>query len=54
MVKHGCDFHFQVKLLVKVHHKNLTSLIGYCNEGTNKALIYEYMANGNLQEHLSG
>jgi len=54
MVKHGCDFYFQVKLLVRVHHKNLTSLIGYCNEGTNKALIYEYMANGNLQEHLSG
>ncbi|KAL2332308.1 hypothetical protein Fmac_019889 [Flemingia macrophylla] len=44
----------EVKLLMRVHHKNLTSLIGYCNEGTNKGLIYEYMANGNLQEHLSG
>ncbi|KAG5104185.1 hypothetical protein JHK82_041155 [Glycine max] len=48
------QFQAEVKLLVRVHHKNLTSLIGYCNEGTNKALIYEYMANGNLQEHLSG
>ncbi|KAL5156663.1 LRR receptor-like serine/threonine-protein kinase IOS1 [Glycine soja] len=48
------QFQAEVKLLIKVHHKNLTSLIGYCNEGTNKALIYEYMANGNLQEHLSG
>ncbi|RDX62676.1 LRR receptor-like serine/threonine-protein kinase IOS1, partial [Mucuna pruriens] len=54
------DFHgyqqflAEVKLLMRVHHKNLTSLIGYCNEGTNKSLIYEYMANGNLQEHLSG
>ncbi|KAG2371143.1 LRR receptor-like serine/threonine-protein [Vigna angularis] len=48
------QFQTEVKLLMRVHHKNLTSLVGYCNEGTNKGLIYEYMANGNLQEHLSG
>ncbi|XP_020223399.1 LRR receptor-like serine/threonine-protein kinase IOS1 [Cajanus cajan] len=48
------QFQAEVKLLMRVHHKNLTSLIGYCNEGTNKSLIYEYMANGNLQEHLFG
>ncbi|RDX71291.1 LRR receptor-like serine/threonine-protein kinase IOS1, partial [Mucuna pruriens] len=52
---HGYQqFQAEVKVLMRVHHKNLTSLIGYCNEGTNKGLIYEYMANGNLQEHLSG
>ncbi|KHN02408.1 Receptor-like protein kinase [Glycine soja] len=39
---------------MRVHHKNLTSLVGYCNEGTNKGLIYEYMNNGNLQEHITG
>ncbi|XP_052726717.1 LRR receptor-like serine/threonine-protein kinase IOS1 [Vigna angularis] len=48
------QFQTEVKLLMRVHHKNLTSLVGYCNEGTNKGFIYEYMANGNLQEHLSG
>ncbi|KAL2332315.1 hypothetical protein Fmac_019896 [Flemingia macrophylla] len=48
------QFQAEVKLLMRVHHKNLTSLVGYCNEGTDKGLIYEYMANGNLQEHLSG
>ncbi|KAI4305440.1 hypothetical protein L6164_028805 [Bauhinia variegata] len=48
------EFQAEVKLLMTVHHRNLTSLIGYCNEETNKGLIYEYMANGNLQEHLSG
>ncbi|XLT07838.1 hypothetical protein HN51_053631 [Arachis hypogaea] len=37
---------------MRVHHRNLTSLIGYCNEETNIALIYEYMENGNLEEHL--
>ena len=46
-------FQVQVKLLMRVHHRNLTSLVGYCNEGTNMALIYEYMANGNLDSHLS-
>ncbi|KAK8469752.1 hypothetical protein PHAVU_005G163901 [Phaseolus vulgaris] len=52
---HGYQqFQGEVKVLIRVHHKNLTSLIGYCNEGTNKALIYEYMAKGNLREHLSG
>ncbi|XP_028779003.1 probable LRR receptor-like serine/threonine-protein kinase At1g05700 [Neltuma alba] len=39
--------------LAKVHHKHLTSLIGYCDDGTNVALIYEYMANGDLAKHLS-
>ena len=44
----------QAQLLMIVHHKNLVSLVGFCDEGENKALIYEYMANGNLQQHLSG
>ncbi|KAL2332316.1 hypothetical protein Fmac_019897 [Flemingia macrophylla] len=48
------QFQAEVKLLMRVHHKNLTSLIGYCDEGTNKSLMYEYMANGNLQENLYG
>lgn len=39
---------------MRVHHGNLTSLVGYCNEGENNALIYEFMANGDLDSHLSG
>ncbi|XP_020968046.1 probable LRR receptor-like serine/threonine-protein kinase At1g05700 [Arachis ipaensis] len=48
------QFLAEVKLLMVVHHRNLTSLIGYCNDESNIGLIYEYMANGNLEEHLSG
>ncbi|KEH18237.1 LRR receptor-like kinase plant [Medicago truncatula] len=46
------EFQSEVQLLMIVHHRNLVSLIGYCDEGEIKALIYEYMANGNLQQYL--
>lgn len=47
-------FDSQAKLFAIVRHKYLTGLIGYCDDGTNMALIYEYMANGDLSKHLSG
>ncbi|KAJ7963127.1 protein kinase family protein [Quillaja saponaria] len=48
------QFLAEVNLLMRVHHRNLTSLVGYCNEETHMGLIYEYMELGNLDEHLSG
>ncbi|CAF2105677.1 unnamed protein product [Brassica napus] len=48
------EFKTEVELLLRVHHVNLVSLIGYCDEGNDLALIYEYMGNGNLKERLSG
>ncbi|XP_060971592.1 probable LRR receptor-like serine/threonine-protein kinase At1g05700 [Cannabis sativa] len=58
MLSHSSDrgyqqFQAEVKLLMRVHHRNLTTLVGYCNEGSNRAVIYEYMANGSLDSHLS-
>ncbi|RVW51964.1 putative leucine-rich repeat receptor-like protein kinase [Vitis vinifera] len=50
----GCSSEQQAQLLARVHHRNLASLVGYCDEGSNMGLIYEYMANGNLEELLSG
>ncbi|KAL8268715.1 hypothetical protein R6Q59_002513 [Mikania micrantha] len=46
------EFQAEVSLLMSVHHKNITSLVGYCDEGSHKGIIYEYMANGNLRTHL--
>ncbi|XVE52000.1 hypothetical protein DITRI_Ditri02bG0085200 [Diplodiscus trichospermus] len=47
------QFEAEVEILLRVHHRNLTSLIGYCDDGVNTGLIYEYMAKGNLLEYLS-
>uniref|UniRef100_A0A0D9XCV5 Protein kinase domain-containing protein n=1 Tax=Leersia perrieri TaxID=77586 RepID=A0A0D9XCV5_9ORYZ len=44
----------EVESLTKVHHKNLVSLVGYCSEKAHLALVYEYMARGNLFDHLRG
>ncbi|KAI3521453.1 hypothetical protein L1887_10919 [Cichorium endivia] len=46
------EFQAEAYLLLSVHHKNLTSLVGYCNEGNHKGIIYDYMANGDLKKHL--
>ncbi|CAA0287534.1 unnamed protein product [Arabidopsis thaliana] len=48
------QFKAEVELLLRVHHKDLTCLVGYCEEGDKMSLIYEFMANGDLKEHLSG
>ncbi|CAN6841020.1 unnamed protein product [Brassica oleracea] len=37
-----------------VHHTNLVSLVGYCDEGDHLALIYEFVPNGDLRQHLTG
>ncbi|XP_030464561.2 putative leucine-rich repeat receptor-like serine/threonine-protein kinase At2g19230 [Syzygium oleosum] len=47
------EFQVEVQLLRIVHHGNLVSLFGYCDDSKHMALIYEYMAYGNLKQHLS-
>ncbi|CAH8282520.1 unnamed protein product [Eruca vesicaria subsp. sativa] len=48
------QFKAEVELLLRVHHTNLISLVGYCDEDDHLALIYEYAANGDLKQYLSG
>ncbi|KAL8149787.1 hypothetical protein AgCh_006700 [Apium graveolens] len=47
------NFNTKAKLLMSIHHKNLTALVGYCNEDNHLGIIYEYMANGDLEGHLA-
>ncbi|XP_042383343.1 probable LRR receptor-like serine/threonine-protein kinase At1g51810 isoform X2 [Zingiber officinale] len=44
----------EVQHLIRIHHKHLVSIHGYCMEGNYMALVYEYMANGNLNDHIIG
>ncbi|CAA7020884.1 unnamed protein product [Microthlaspi erraticum] len=48
------QFKAEIDLLLRVHHINLVSLVGYCEEGQHLVLIYEYMSSGNLKQHISG
>nr|BAF98604.1 CM0545.470.nc [Lotus japonicus] len=45
------EFLAELKVLTSVHHLNLVRLIGYCVERS-LFLVYEYMDNGNLSQHL--
>ncbi|XP_010466414.1 PREDICTED: chitin elicitor receptor kinase 1-like [Camelina sativa] len=47
------QFLVELKVLTHVHHVNLVRLIGYCVEGS-LFLVYEYVENGNLGQHLHG
>ncbi|XP_072952205.1 putative leucine-rich repeat receptor-like serine/threonine-protein kinase At2g19230 [Typha angustifolia] len=44
----------EVENLSRVRHKNLVSLIGYCMDRSQMAIIYEYMPLGSLDDHLRG
>lgn len=42
----------QVELLSRLHSPYLLALLGYCSDHNHKLLVYDFMANGGLQEHL--
>ncbi|KAL2336724.1 hypothetical protein Fmac_011170 [Flemingia macrophylla] len=46
------EFLVEVLMLSLLHHQNLVSLIGYCADGDQRLLVYEYMPMGSLEDHL--
>ncbi|KAF5478877.1 hypothetical protein F2P56_005402 [Juglans regia] len=46
------EFLVEVLMLSLLHHPNLVNLVGYCADGDQRILVYEYMPNGSLEDHL--
>ncbi|KAK7333226.1 hypothetical protein VNO80_29991 [Phaseolus coccineus] len=45
-------FDSELAMLSRLHHKHLVRLIGFCEENDERLLVYEYMSNGSLYDHL--
>ncbi|MED6120359.1 hypothetical protein PIB30_020194 [Stylosanthes scabra] len=47
------EFKSEVSVLREARHENVLMLLGSCSEGHNRLLVYEYVCNGSLDQHLS-
>lgn len=44
----------EVEILTLLKHNHVITLIGYCAEGLNRLLVYNFVSRGNLEENLHG
>jgi serine/threonine protein kinase len=48
------EFLVEVLILSLINHTNLVNLVGYCADGEQRLLVYEFMSRGSLEDHLFG
>ncbi|GAB2276974.1 hypothetical protein Dimus_011682 [Dionaea muscipula] len=48
------EFESEVSAIARTNHRNLVRLVGYCNEGQHRLLVYEFMNNGSVADVLFG
>ncbi|TYJ99006.1 LEAF RUST 10 DISEASE-RESISTANCE LOCUS RECEPTOR-LIKE PROTEIN KINASE-like 2.4 [Cucumis melo var. makuwa] len=51
--ENGQDFMNEVVSITRTSHVNIASLLGFCYERKKRALIYEYMPRGSLDQYIS-
>ncbi|CAN8275817.1 unnamed protein product [Cochlearia groenlandica] len=49
----GEDFINEVASMSQTSHVNIVSLLGFCSEGSKRAIIYEFLRNGSLDKIIS-
>ena len=55
MVRDGdLEFKAEVSAIGRTNHRNLVQLLGFCNEGQHRLLVYEFMSNGSIASILFG
>ncbi|GKB91679.1 protein kinase, ATP binding site-containing protein [Tanacetum coccineum] len=46
------EFRNELNMIFSFNHENIIPFIGYCDEGNEKIIVYEYASNGSLDCHL--
>ncbi|PWA97441.1 protein kinase-like domain-containing protein [Artemisia annua] len=47
------EFLMEIELLSRLHHRNLVSLVGHCDEEQEQMLVYEFISRGTLRDWLN-
>ncbi|KAG2587363.1 rust resistance kinase Lr10-like [Panicum virgatum] len=48
----GQEFINEIATIGTIHHANVVRLLGFCSEGSRRALIYEFMPNASLEKYI--
>ncbi|XP_050105582.1 rust resistance kinase Lr10-like isoform X2 [Malus sylvestris] len=48
----GQDFISEIATIGRIHHANVVQLVGYCVDGSKRALVYDFMPNGSLDKYI--
>lgn len=48
------EFLIDIEINTTLSHTHVVSLLGYCVESSHMLLVYDYLPEGNLEDHLHG